>query len=113
MTLARAMASIANIRRFSVGRIKIDRSFIMKVDTDPDQQHMVAAILTMAEQLNLETLGEGVETVGEHAMLAQLGCGHIQGFGLARPMPFADTQEWMQKHLSKLAKTPKIGSKAG
>lgn len=106
-------ASIANIRRFSVGRIKIDRSFIMKVDTDPDQQHMVAAILTMAEQLNLETLGEGVETVGEHAMLAQLGCGHIQGFGLARPMPFADTQEWMQKHLSKLAKTPKIGRKAG
>lgn len=106
-------ASIANIRRFSVGRIKIDRSFVMKVDTDPEQQRMVAAILTMADQLNLETLGEGVETVGEHAMLAQLGCGHIQGFGLARPMPFADTQGWMQKHLSKLAETPKIGRKAG
>ena len=106
-------ASIANIRRFSVGRIKIDRSFIMKVDTDIDQQHMVAAILTMAEQLNLETLGEGVETVGEHAMLAQLGCGHIQGFGLARPMPFADTLDWMQKHHAKLAKTPTIGRKTG
>ena len=106
-------ASIANIGRFSVGRIKIDRSFIMKVDTDPDQQHMVAAILTMAEQLNLETLGEGVETVGEHAMLAQLGCGHIQGFGLARPMPFPDTQEWMQKHLRKLAAPPKIERKTG
>ncbi|KPU84812.1 diguanylate cyclase [Marinosulfonomonas sp. PRT-SC04] len=106
-------ASIANIRRFSVGRIKIDRSFIMKVDTDPDQQHMVAAILTMAEQLNLETLGEGVETVGEHAMLAQLGCGHIQGFGLARPMPFSKTMDWMQKHHAKLAKTPKIGRITG
>lgn len=106
-------ASIANIRRFSVGRIKIDRSFIMQVDTDPEQQRMVAAILTMAEQLNLETLGEGVETVGEHAMLAQLGCGHIQGFGLARPMPFEDTLTWMQQHRDKLAKTPKIGRKAG
>jgi len=106
-------ASIANIRRFAVGRIKIDRSFIMKVDTDPEQQRMVSAILTMAEQLGLETLGEGVETVGEHAMLAQLGCGHIQGYGLARPMPFEDTLEWMRKHHEKLAKTPKIGRKAG
>lgn len=106
-------ASIANIRRFSVGRIKIDRSFIMKVDTDPEQQRMVTAILTMAEQLNLETLGEGVETVGEHAMLAQLGCGHIQGFGLARPMPFEDTLEWMQNHQRKLTAPPRIGRKAG
>lgn len=106
-------ASIANIRRFSVDRIKIDRSFIMKVDTDPEQQHMVAAILTMADQLKLETLGEGVETIGEHAMLAQLGCGHIQGFGLARPMPYEDTLEWMQKHSAKLAETPKIGRRAG
>jgi len=105
-------ASIANIRRFSVGRIKIDRSFIMKVDTDPEQQRMVTAILTMAEQLNLETLGEGVETVGEHAMLAQLGCGHIQGFGLARPMPFEDTLEWLQKHRNKLTAPPHIGRKA-
>ncbi len=106
-------ASISNIRRFSVGRIKIDRSFIMKVDTDPEQQRMVTAILTMAEQLNLETLGEGVETVGEHAMLAQLGCGHIQGFGLARPMPFEDTLEWMQNHQRKLTAPPQIGRKAG
>lgn len=106
-------ASIANIRRFSVGRIKIDRSFIMQVDTDPEQQRMVTAILTMAEQLNLETLGEGVETVGEHAMLAQLGCGHIQGFGLARPMPFEDTLGWMQKHRNKLTAPPQIGRKAG
>ena len=106
-------ASIANIRRFAVGRIKIDRSFVMKVDTDPEQQRMVSAILTMAEQLNLETLGEGVETVGEHAMLAQLGCRHVQGFGLARPMPFEDTLNWMQKHREKLTETPKIGRGTG
>jgi len=106
-------ASIANIRRFAVGRIKIDRSFVMKVDTDPEQQRMVSAILTMSEQLGLETLGEGVETIGEHAMLAQLGCGHIQGFGLARPMPFSKTIAWMEKHRQKLAETPKIGRRTG
>ncbi len=106
-------ASISNIRRFAVERIKIDRSFVTKVDTDPEQQRMVSAILTMAEQLNLKTLGEGVETAGEHAMLAQLGCTHVQGFGLGRPMPYADTLNWMQKHHEKLAETPKIGRGIG
>jgi diguanylate cyclase (GGDEF)-like protein len=83
-------ASIASIRRFSVSRIKIDRSFVIKADRDPEQQRMISAILTMAERLGVETLAEGVETVGEHVLLAQLGCDHVQGFGIARPMPFAD-----------------------
>ncbi len=106
-------ASIATIRRFAIGRIKIDRSFIIKVDQDPEQQRLVSAILTMAERLGLETLAEGVETIGEHAMLAQLGCNHVQGYGLARPMPFEDTLAWMQKHYEKLADTPRIGRRAG
>ncbi|WP_420861371.1 putative bifunctional diguanylate cyclase/phosphodiesterase [Algirhabdus cladophorae] len=101
-------ASISNIRRFAVGRIKIDRSFVTRIDEDPKQQKMVAAILTMAEQLELDTLAEGVETVGEHTLLAQLGCGHIQGFGLARPMPFEDSLAWIQAHTAKIAQPPEI-----
>ncbi|MEL6915986.1 MAG: bifunctional diguanylate cyclase/phosphodiesterase [Pseudomonadota bacterium] len=96
-------ASISSIRRFSVNRIKIDRSFVMKVDEDPEQQRMIAAILMMAERLGLETLAEGVENVGEHAVLSQLGCGHVQGFGIARPMPFSDTAGWIERHEQKLA----------
>lgn len=96
-------ASISSIRRFSVSRIKIDRSFVMKVDEDPEQQRMIAAILMMAERLGLETLAEGVEGLGEHAVLSQLGCGHVQGYGLARPMPFEDTVGWIDRHEQKLA----------
>lgn len=106
-------ASLASIRRFAASRIKIDRSFIMKVDRDPDQQRMVAAILSMAERLGLDTLAEGVETVGEHAMLAQLGCRHVQGFGIARPMPLEQTRDWMQAHRAKLAVTPEIRAARG
>ncbi|MGR3661251.1 MAG: putative bifunctional diguanylate cyclase/phosphodiesterase [Paracoccaceae bacterium] len=105
-------ASITNIRRFAVHRIKIDRSFITRVDRDREQQNMVTAILTMAERLKLDTLAEGVETVGEHAMLAQLGCGHVQGFSVARPMPFDQTEAWACKHLIKISDTPKVGKKA-
>jgi len=101
-------ASISSIRRFSVNRIKIDRSFVTKVDVDTEQQRMLAAILLMAERLNLDTLAEGVETVGEHTIIAQLGCGHVQGYGLARPMPFEETLDWIERHVATLGQTPQI-----
>ncbi|MEM9968699.1 MAG: GGDEF domain-containing phosphodiesterase [Pseudomonadota bacterium] len=101
-------ASIASIKRFSVSRIKIDRSFVMKADRDLEQQRMISAILTMAEQLEIETVAEGVETAGEHALLAQLGCDQVQGFGIARPMPFDDTLPWIAAHQQKLAHVPRL-----
>ncbi len=106
-------ASITAIRRFAIERIKIDRSFITRVDKDQEQQRMVSAIQTMAERLGLETLAEGVETAGEHTMLGQLGCAHVQGYGLARPMPFEETITWLQSHNAKLGALPKISGKLG
>ncbi|SLN21265.1 Cyclic di-GMP phosphodiesterase Gmr [Roseovarius litorisediminis] len=106
-------ASISSIRRFAVQRLKIDRSFVLKIDQDPEQQRMVSAILVMSESLGLDSLAEGVESAGEHAMLAQLGCRHVQGFGIGRPMPFDMTADWMNAHLSKLSKAPTIGRHTG
>lgn len=105
-------ASITNIRRFAVRRIKIDRSFVMKVDEDQEQQKLVSGILSLAERMGLETLAEGVETKREHAMLAQLGCGHVQGFLFARPMPFEDTSQWIIQHQANRSAPPKITSRA-
>ena len=105
-------ASITTIRRFDVRRLKIDRSFVMRVDEDREQQKMVAAILSLAERLGLETLAEGVETAGEHAMLAQLGCDHVQGFGIARPMPFEQTLDWISQHSARLPNLQRIGHRA-
>ncbi|MBE3637386.1 bifunctional diguanylate cyclase/phosphodiesterase [Mangrovicoccus sp. HB182678] len=106
-------SSITNIRRFTVSRLKIDRSFVLGVHEDREQQRMVAAILTMAERLDLDTIAEGVESVGEHTMLAQLGCGHVQGYGVGRPMPFEDTIAWLADHEAKLASPPVIGRRTG
>lgn len=105
-------AGITNIRRFSVRRLKIDRSFVTHVDEDREQQKIVSAILSLAERLGLETLAEGVETPGEHAMLAQLGCGHVQGFGIGRPMPFEQTVDWITSHRARHPAPPKIGHRA-
>jgi diguanylate cyclase (GGDEF)-like protein len=89
-------ASITSIRRFAIERIKIDRSFVTGIDADPEQQKMVSAILTMADRLGLDTLAEGVETEGERNMLTTLGCGHLQGFGIARPMPMPQIEDWLR-----------------
>ncbi len=106
-------ASITSIRRFTVKRIKIDRSFVTKVDCDPAQQKMIMAILSMAERLGLQTLAEGVESAAELAMLAQLGCDHVQGFVVARPMPFDETMAWLERQKAKRKATPRLGRKTG
>ncbi|MGC8202192.1 putative bifunctional diguanylate cyclase/phosphodiesterase [Aliiroseovarius sp. PTFE2010] len=106
-------ASIANIRRFGVDRIKIDRSYVTHVDRDREQQNMVAAILTMADRLNLDTLAEGVETPGEYSLLAQLGCKHVQGYSIAHPMPYDATLGWIEKHMAALVEPPRIDRQAG
>lgn len=91
-------ASIAHIRRFNLSRIKIDRSFITHIDTDRNQQNMVSAILTMAHQLEIGALAEGVETHGEYAKLGELGCTAVQGYAVAKPMPMDTATVWIKKH---------------
>jgi diguanylate cyclase len=105
-------ASITTIRRFALRRLKIDRSFVSNVDEDREQQKLVAAILSMAERLGLETLAEGVETQSEHAMLAQLGCSHVQGYIVARPMPVGDVTTWINRHKGRLTEMPRLGAQA-
>lgn len=118
-------ASIANIKRFSVDRIKIDRSFVTQIDMDLEQQNLVAAILTLADRLGLDTLAEGVETPAEQSVLEKLGCRHVQGYGIGRPMPFEDVAPWLATHADRrerrvpdrsaeaLAKRPSAGAGHG
>ena len=91
-------AAIANIRRFAVRRIKIDRSFVLGIEQDREQQSMVAAILSLADRLSLGAVAEGVETEAALAFLGDLGCGHVQGYAIAHPMPFEQTAAWLASH---------------
>ncbi|MCC6007095.1 MAG: bifunctional diguanylate cyclase/phosphodiesterase [Rhodobacteraceae bacterium] len=99
-------ASISNIRRFTVDRLKIDRSFITHIDTDAEQRRLAGAIIRMAEGLGLEALAEGVETEDEADELRRLGCRYAQGYALARPMPLADTMDWLRRQPGIVAEGP-------
>lgn len=105
-------ASITSIRRFALRRLKIDRSFVRGIEADRTQQRLVTAILSLADQLGLDTLAEGVETQGEHAMLAQLGCGHVQGYAIARPMPADEIPGWLTRHREATARALRIHLRA-
>lgn len=106
-------ASITSLRRFSVDRIKIDRSFVTKLDRDPEQHKMVAAILSLTELMGLQSLAEGVETAAEHSVLAQLGCQHVQGFGIARPMPPDQLEVWVRQYADTQEGSPEISRRTG
>lgn len=101
--------TISSIRRAHASRLRIHRSFTCHVDTDQTQQKLISAIITLAEGLGLDTIAEGIQTIGEHSMLAQLGCSHVQGAAISRPMGYEDTLEWITRHRDKLKSTPRIG----
>ena len=73
-------ASIANLRRFMVNRIKIDRSFVAGIEASEEQRTLTASMIAMAQALGIGTLAEGVETEAARATLAGLGCGQYQGY---------------------------------
>lgn len=95
-------ASIANIRRFAVSRLKIDPQLISRIDQDPGQRDLVAAILSMARELGVATLAKGVETAGEYGTLGRLGCGHMQGHVVAPAMPAERLAGWIEARRRRL-----------
>ncbi|MEM8755072.1 MAG: bifunctional diguanylate cyclase/phosphodiesterase [Pseudomonadota bacterium] len=93
-------AAIATLKRIKVDRIKIDRSFVTNVDVDPDQRKVAQTLIDLARSLGIKALAEGVETAGEQAQLAAMGCDALQGFGLARPMPAGEIGPWLRSYLA-------------
>lgn len=105
--------SVSAIRRTGAERIRIHRSFVTNVERDPEQQRLVSAIISFAAGLGLETLAEGVATIGEHAMLAQLGCHHVQGKAISAPLPLDECAGWMGRHDARLASIPRPDLRRG
>ncbi len=99
-------ASITNIRRFGVHRLKIDRALVARLDEDAEQQTLVAAVLSLAAKLGIESLAEGVETAAERQRLTELGCDHIQGYGIAKPMPLETATRWIASHRGTVGRAP-------
>jgi diguanylate cyclase (GGDEF)-like protein/PAS domain S-box-containing protein len=89
-------SSLAYLRGFSVDELKIDRSFISNLDSDPYDATLVTAMIAIGDALSLRVVAEGVETREELAAVRDLGCEYAQGYLLARPCSFDEYLEYLK-----------------
>ena len=76
--------------------LKIDRSFIKAMSTDPNAETVVRAIVDLARNLRLDVVAEGVETTDDIDALRNLGCTTGQGYHFAKPLPVGDFNAWLR-----------------
>ncbi len=80
-------SSLSHLKRFPINTVKVDRSFIRDITTDPDDAVIVGAIITMAHSMGLRVIAEGVETQQQLDFLRTLQCDEVQGFLFSPPVP--------------------------
>ena len=87
-------SSLTYLKRLPVATLKIDRSFVRHMLEDPDDLAILEGVISLAGAFHRQVVAEGVETHEHGALLLQLGCELVQGFGIARPMPPEQLPSW-------------------
>jgi diguanylate cyclase (GGDEF)-like protein len=85
-------SSLSYLKRFPLDAVKVDRSFIEDIAADPDDASITRAVITMAHNLKLKVIAEGVESEGQLALLAASYCDEIQGFLFSKPVPATEME---------------------
>lgn len=88
--------SFGYLREFAVSEIKIDRSFISRFTESRFDQSLVHSLVVLCESLGIPLVAEGVEDPQTQAMLVAMGCICGQGYGICRPMPYANVRGWVE-----------------
>jgi len=90
-------SSLSYLKRFPLDTLKIDRTFIKDITTDPDDEALTRAILAMSNSLKLKVIAEGVETKAQYEFLRANGCDEFQGYLFSRPVPAREISEMLRK----------------
>jgi diguanylate cyclase (GGDEF)-like protein len=89
-------SSLSHLARMPVHEVKIDRSFVQGLESDPEFAPVVRSAIDMGHGLGLKVVAEGIETERAAVRLRDLGCDIAQGYLYARPMPIADFETWLE-----------------
>ncbi|MDR1994723.1 EAL domain-containing protein [Azonexus sp.] len=90
-------SSLAYLKRFPVGKLKIDRSFVRDLEHDADDQAIASTIVSMGRSLRLAVLAEGVESREQLVLLRAMGCDMAQGYFFSRPLPGEEIIELLRR----------------
>nr|WP_298009573.1 EAL domain-containing protein [uncultured Aquabacterium sp.] len=88
-------SSLAYLKRLPVDELKIDRSFVMNMESDVQDAKIVRSTIDLAHNLGLTVVAEGIESVKALRILASLACDEAQGYFIARPMPADEFADWL------------------
>jgi diguanylate cyclase (GGDEF)-like protein/PAS domain S-box-containing protein len=91
-------SSLMLLRRLPIHSVKIDKSFVRDMTEDKDDAAIVKAVIAMSHSLGLSTIAEGVEEQDQLQHLRHLGCDHIQGYYIGKPMPASQFEQFMASH---------------
>lgn len=91
-------SSLSYLKRLPINKLKIDRSFVKDIPDDDEDVAIVKAIIALAKSLNLDLLGEGVETAAQKDFLLNNGCKNLQGYYYARPMSTDEMTVYLKKN---------------
>jgi diguanylate cyclase (GGDEF)-like protein len=86
-------SSLSQLRKLPVQELKIDKSFVLKLDSEPQDQLIVRSTIDMAHGLGLKVVAEGIENLEAWQLLQHWGCNLAQGFYLSRPVSLEDLPE--------------------
>jgi diguanylate cyclase (GGDEF)-like protein len=91
-------SSMAYLKRLPVDELKVDRTFVLNIDSDHEDAALVRGAIDLGHNLGLTVVAEGVEVAAHVAALHQLGCDIAQGYHYARPMPPNELARWVRTH---------------
>jgi EAL domain-containing protein (putative c-di-GMP-specific phosphodiesterase class I) len=80
-------SALTHVQQFPISIVKIDKSFVQRMDLDPSAWKIVESIISFAHRLNLEVVGEGIEDADQLLQLQSMGCEQGQGYYFAKAMP--------------------------
>ncbi|MCM2472991.1 EAL domain-containing protein [Rhizobium sp. CG5] len=96
-------SSLGRLRDFAFDKVKIDRAFVSAITKDRASEHIIKAIVTLCDGLELEVVAEGIETAAEAEKLKALGCGMGQGYFYGKPVDAAATLRYLANHYHEFA----------